>query len=139
MTRPSSEEEVGEGGGLCGLGRKGRGKEVTLDQPFKRIFMGFAFLIIAIALSRSTGQGWWFWMLLPAFSLMGTGLAQYIRFKESEKRASLVAPPMNTRAFPNRPRNPEELREPVASVTEGTTRHLGVEASTRHLDAAERK
>ena len=28
---------------------------------------------------------------------------------------------------------------PVPSVTEGTTRHLGVEAPTRHLDADERK
>src|SRR5678816_2072335 len=107
------------------IGKK-QEKPVTLDRAFKSIFMGIAFLIIAIALSRSTGQGWWFWMLLPAFSLMGTGLAQYIRFRESDKRASLVAPPMNTRAFPNRPRSPEELRAPVASVTEGTTRHLGV-------------
>jgi hypothetical protein len=114
-------------------------RELSLENSFKNFFLGVAFLIIAIALSRSTGQGWWFWMLLPAFSLMGTGLAQYIRFRESDKRASLVAPPMNTRAFPNRPRSPEELRAPVASVTEGTTRHLGVEASTRHLDAAERK
>jgi len=29
---------------------------------------------------------------------------------------------------------PGELKAPVASVTEGTTRHLGVEAPTRHLD-----
>ena len=101
--------------------------------------MGIAFLIIAIVLSRTIGQGWWFWMLLPAFSLMGTGLAQYIRVKESAKRASLISPPMNSSAFPDRPRHPEELRAPVASVTEGTTRHLGVEAPTRHLDATERK
>src|SRR5215216_3907853 len=137
MTQPSSETEV-DLGGFCSPGRKRRGRELTLDQSFKNIFMGFAFLLIAIVLSRTIGQGWWFWMLLPAFSLMGTGLAQYIRVKESAKRASL-APPMNTRAFQPQPRNPEELRAPVASVTEGTTRHLGVEASTRHLDAAERK
>ena len=91
-------------------------------------------LIIAIVLSRTIGQAWWFWMLLPAFSLMGTGLAQYIRVREHEKRASLIAPPMQSRAFQPQPRNPEELRAPVASVTEGTTRHLGVEAPTRHLD-----
>jgi hypothetical protein len=132
MTQPSPEKEVDEGGGFCSPGR-GRGKGLTLEQAFKKIFVGFAFLLIAIVLSRS-GQGWWFWMLLPAFSLMGTGLAQYIRVKESAKRDSLIAPPMNNRAFQPQPRTPEELRPPVASVTEGTTRHLGVEAPTRHLD-----
>src|SRR5215216_472199 len=70
-----------------------RRKEVTLDHAFKNIFMGIAFLIVAIALSRTIGQSWWFWMLLPAFSMMVTGLAQYIRVREKEKRSSLVAPP----------------------------------------------
>ena len=117
-----------------GRGRRGRhSKEVTLDQSFKNIFMGIAFLIVAVALSRTIGQTWWFWMLLPAFSMMGTGMAQYIRVKEREKRALLGAPPI-ARAVHPPPRNPEELRAPAASVTEGTTRHLGVEAPTRHLD-----
>ena len=133
MTQPPAEQEVEESGGFCGTKRR-RGKEVTLDQAFKNVFSGVAFLLIAIALSRSIGHGWWFWMLIPAFSLMGTGLAQYIRVRESAKRAPLISPPMNSRAFADRPRSPEELRAPVASVTEGTTRHLGVEAPTRHLD-----
>ena len=129
------------------VSRHGRreGKELTLDQAFKNMFMGIAFLLIAIVLSRSgMGQGWWFWMLLPAFSMMGTGIAQCIRLKEREKRASLQAPPVG-RAFPDRfqaqmPARPtDELMAPVPSVTEGTTRHLGVEAPTRHLDADERK
>src|SRR4029079_10424601 len=110
-----------------------RGKELSLDHSFKNIFMGVAFLIVAIALSRSIGAGWWFWMLLPAFSMMGTGLAQYIRVREREKRAALMRPPV-AHAFQEQPRPPGELRAPVASVTEGTTRHLGVEAPTRHLD-----
>ena len=124
--------------------RQRRG-ELTLDQAFKNMFMGIAFLLIAIALSR-TGMGgaWWFWLLLPAFSLMGTGIAQCIRVREREKRESLHAPPVS-RAFPDRfqaqmPARPtDELMAPVPSVTEGTTRHLGVEAPTRHLDADERK
>ena len=119
--------------------RDREGKEVTLDQAFKNAFMGIAFLLIAIVLSRSAiGQAWWFWMLLPAFSMMGTGIAQYIRVKEKEKRTSLQAPPVG-RAFPERARNPNELMPPAPSVTEGTTRHLGVEAPTRHLDPSEPK
>jgi hypothetical protein len=112
-------------------GRKGRRRELTLDHSFKNIFMGIAFLIVAIALSRTAmGQTWWFWMLLPAFSMMGTGIAQYIRVREKEKRAALIARPV----APAFPRNREEPMLPAPSVTEGTTRHLGVEAPTRHLD-----
>lgn len=136
MTAPPAEQEVDEGGGFCGTKRR-RGRELTLDQAFKNAFIGVAFLIIAFALSRSIGQGWWFWMLIPAFSLMGTGLAQYIRVRDNQKRA-LAAPPMQ-RTFAEPARGREELRAPVASVTEGTTRHLGVEAPTRHLDASERR
>lgn len=126
-------EEIVEGG----CGRKQR-KEVILDQAFKNIFLGIAFLLVAIALSRTIGQTWWFWMLLPAFSMMGAGIAQYIRIREREKRASLVAPPV-ARTFPDRPRNGDEFKAqvPVPSVTEGTTRHLGVEAPTRHFDPNE--
>jgi zinc ribbon protein len=112
--------------------RTRRGRELTLEQPFKNFFLGIAFVVIAIVLSRTIGQGWWFWMLIPAFSLMATGLAQFIRLQEHAKRASLALPPVG-RSFIETPRN-EELRGPVASVTEGTTRHLGVEAPTRHLD-----
>jgi hypothetical protein len=129
------EEEVDQ----RGRRRRRDGKEATLDQAFKNAFMGIAFLLIAIVLSRlAMGQTWWFWMLLPAFSMMGTGIAQYIRVKEKEKRTSLYAPPVG-QALPQRPRNPDELMPPAPSVTEGTTRHLGVEAPTRHLDPSEPK
>lgn len=132
LVQPAEEENVEEG-----RGRKHR-KELTLDQAFKNIFMGIAFLFVAFALSRSIGQTWWFWMLLPAFSMMGTGIAQYIRVREREKRSELVERPV-ARAFHAPPRNPDELRAPAPSVTEGTTRHLGVEAPTRHFDPNEPK
>src|SRR5258705_7453509 len=123
----------------CGVKR---GRKVTLDQAVHKIFMGIAFLLVAIALSRSIGGGWWFWMLLPAFSLMGKGVAQFIRVKEREKQQALGARP--AQVFPNRPkvtpvlpaRKTDGLMPPVASVTEGTTRHLGVEAQTRHLESS---
>ena|ERR1043165_149406 len=132
VVQPQSAE-IDEAGGRRGKRRKR--EEASLDRSFKNIFMGAAFLIVAIALSRSiVGQTWWFWMLLPAFSMMGTGIAQYIRVREQERRAQLVAPPVGQTFPAPPPRPPGELRAPVASVTEGTTRHLGVEAPTRHLD-----
>ena len=121
-----------------------RGKPLTLESAFKSMFMGVAFLIISIALSRSIGATWWFWMLIPAFSLMAKGIAQYVRLKERDKREALMPPRMPViqsapAAPPVLPRRTDELRPPVPSVTEGTTRHLGVEAPTRHLETQERK
>ena len=116
----------------AGYGRKGR-RELTLEQPVQNFFLGIAFVIISIVLSRTIGQVWWFWMLIPAFSLMAKGVAQYIRLKDYERRVSLAPPPV-TRAFVEPPAQPQGLKSPVSSVTEGTTRHLGVEAPTRHLD-----
>jgi zinc ribbon protein len=126
-----------------GRRRERRNREPTLDAAFKHIFMGIAFLIISIALSRSMGQGWWFWLLIPAFSLMGQGIAQFIRVRERDRQAQIGGPQAPQVGPPNQPatfaRRTDELRPPVASVTEGTTRHLGVEAPTRHLDTVDRK
>jgi hypothetical protein len=124
-------------------GRLGRRRELTLETSFKNIFLGIAFLIIAIALSRTIGAGWWFWMLIPAFLMLGNGIGQYIRVKNRDER--MLAAPQRVGAVmprhdqPAFPRASDELRSPVASVTEGTTRHLGVEAPTRHLEPQERK
>jgi hypothetical protein len=138
-TQAPAEQEVDEGGALCTPKRRRLRKQLTLDQALKNVFLGIAFLLITLALAFSrVGQGWWFWMLLPAFSLMGTGVAQYIRIRESQKRAQLAPPPVQ-RTFAGPARNYDELRAPVPSVTEGTTRHLGVESPTRHLDATERR
>jgi hypothetical protein len=133
---PEKQQEEAEGG-ACLTGKPK--KQVGLDQAFKNIFTGIAFLLVAMALAFSIGRGWWFWMLIPAFSMFGTGFAQYIRWREQEKRRGLAPPPMS-HAFSEPARRPEfskrntgELMAPVASVTEGTTRHLGAEAPTRHI------
>ena len=122
---------------------RGKRKELTLDTAFKNMFIGVAFLIIAIALSRTIGAGWWFWMLIPAFSLLGTGIAQCIRVRERDQRRAFAAPQMQQvlprYEPPVLPRRADDLMPPVASVTEGTTRHLGVEAPTRQLETQERK
>ena len=126
------------------FGRRGRrrGKEARMDNAFRSAFMGIAFLLVSIALSFSPmGRGWWFWMLIPAFSMMGSGVAQYIRAKEQQQRAlgpgnfnQPVNPAPPREVFPAR--NTGELMAPPPSVTEGTTRHLGAEAPTKHLDAS---
>ncbi|MFN2512173.1 MAG: zinc ribbon domain-containing protein [Pyrinomonadaceae bacterium] len=139
---PSAEEEALSRSDQRTLKRHGR---ASLDNAFRNAFMGVAFLLISMALAFSPmGRAWWFWMLIPAFSLMGTGVAQYIRIKEEQKRAMMgerVQPfqpamqsPPRVNSFPRR--NTGELVPTPPSVTEGTTRHLGTEAPTRHLEAS---
>ena len=102
-----------------------RRRELTLENAFKKMFVGIAFLIIAVGLARSVGAGWWFWMLVPAFSLMGTGVAQFIRLRERQNRFTQSLPPSPAR-------HTEQLTPPpVPSVTEGTTRHLNSKTSDR--------
>ena len=120
LARAADEKSLTDESACAMPGRRRR--ELTLDVAFKNVFIGIAFLLISIALSRSIGAGWWFWMLIPAFGLMGTGVAQYIRVREHQNRPTPVLP---------RPpaRSTEQLMSPPASVTEGTTRHLSSKPS----------
>lgn len=138
LPQARQDEDIDEG--RRSRKRHGR-REPSLDSAFKNVFIGIAFLLVSVALAFSRmGYGWWFWMLIPAFSMMGTGVAQYIRLKEREKQSFLpgnighasMQPPQRVDAFPTR--STGELVAPPPSVTEGTTRHLGAEAPTRHLD-----
>ena len=137
---PQAREDEGIEIGRRALRKMGR-REPSLDSAFKNVFMGIAFLFVSVALAYSRmGYGWWFWMLIPAFSMMGTGVAQYIRLREYKKQAYLpnamsqpaMTPPHRVDTFPAR--STGELVPTPPSVTEGTTRHLGAEAPTRHLD-----
>lgn len=121
---------------------KGCRKPATWESAFRSLFMGVAFLLIAIALGFSrVGGGWWFYMLIPAAVMMATGVAHYMRMKEQQTR-QFQPGMMGQRSFeqthqPSLPsRQTGELMAPPPSVTEGTTRHLGTEAATRHFGAS---
>ena len=136
---PVADDDSREGRRL----RRRSSRPPSIEHALKNVFTGVAFLFVSIALSFSAmGRFWWFWMLIPAFSCLGTGVAEYMRFREEQKRVmspifpsqpSMPAAPHVT-ALPAR--NTGELMPTPPSVTEGTTRHLGAEAPTRHLDAS---
>ena len=115
-----------------------------LEKAISSVFTGVGFIIVALSvfLFVPAGRVWWFWMLLPAFSMLGGGIAEYVRFKQSrgeeiklpgsESRPAFQPPPARVSALPQR--NTSELVPP--SVTEGTTRHLNLSTETprRHSD-----
>lgn len=119
--------------------RRGSSRPPSLDEGVRTLVMGFGFIAVAVALaiwgSPIGASVWWFWMLIPAFAMLGKGIAEIVRANQlkwqpqGQQQISYGAPPQNLPAS-----NTNELRPPVPSVTEGTTRHLGTEAATRQFD-----
>lgn len=131
-----------------GRGRRRRrdyDHQPTQAEGVRNVVMGFGFIAVALALAifgRPIGaQVWWFWMLIPAFGMLGKGISDIMRANQAR-----TLPPGNPQQTPYiSPQSDvpqtytNELRPPVASVTEGTTRHLGTEAATRHFDPVDRQ
>lgn len=115
-----------------------------LDKAIRSGFGGMAFLIIAIILGFSSSRryDWWYWLLIPAFTMIGGGIAEYVRFKHANRTREEKFPARPSKAVPAAarvsalpPLNTAEL-VPPPSVTENTTRHLDLtkEAPTRHIE-----
>ena len=120
-----------------------RGKPVSWERAIVKMFTGLAFIAVSCALAFSgTGRGWWFWMLIPAFTSLGAGVAQYVQLKKAEKgrveytpMGSTLPPAQNTALPPQQTEfmSPESRYKtgdlmPPPSVTEGTTRHLELDS-----------
>jgi len=123
-----------------GRSRRRRGsRQPSMDEGVRSVVMGFGFIAVAVSLAIWGGpvgaSVWWFWMLIPAFGMLGKGIAEIIRVNQLKSSSHMHqqipygAPAQNLPAP-----NTNELRPPVASVTEGTTRHLGTNAETRPFE-----
>src|SRR6266508_1290298 len=125
--------------------RRLRRRQPSIEEGIRQLAtgMGFLFVSLAVAEYAPAGRIWWFWMLIPAFTLLGKGIAEIIQVKNN--RTTLSATENQNQIAPVstmgnlQHRSTAELMPPVPSVTEGTTRHLGAEAATRHFDSLESK
>jgi len=104
------------------------------------MFSGLAFIAVAAALAvTGAGRGWWFWLLIPAFMSIGTGVAQYLRIRSADRGQSVYNPVISSSALGGSNRSalpPDKTNyvEPESrfktgdmvppSVTDNTTRHL---------------
>ena len=138
--------EIGDGRFCRKCGAPSGAASLAVQQPpvappnyekgFKKLFMGLAFLIIAI-FPIFTHGGFWWWMLFPAVPLLAAGIGEFMRSRTVHNRqparlASLTAEPTQMRSAPTptelpRSRDTAELVPPPPSVTEGTTRLLDKE------------
>jgi hypothetical protein len=126
-------------------------REPSLERGIVKLFIGLGFIAAALAVMfRLPGGFMWGWaFFIPAFTSIGKGIAQLVAVQNASAARSGLGPE-TSRTFAQRPlnsgatqtlaeppaRQTGELMTPPASVTEGTTRHLGAEAPTKHLDSA---
>jgi hypothetical protein len=144
---PSDDLNYGDGR------RKGRGRNSgppTLEKGIVNICMALGFLVTALAvIFRFPGGFAWGWtFFIPAFTMLGKGIAQIVGVRQNQAAgsprsiansqgfvpASLDQGSRPTLMEPSARRTGELVPTPP-SITEGTTRHLGAEAPTRHLDS----
>ena len=102
----------------------------NLAHGINATFMGLGFLCVAlsIALFFPGGRFWWFWLLIPAFTGLGRGVAEIVSAKTALNQMKGNQP--TTASMPPRrvtgelPPEPPSYQMPPPSVTEQTTRHL---------------
>jgi hypothetical protein len=124
-----------------------KGKPVSYERAIVKIFTGFAFIAVAAALAiTSNGRGWWFWMLIPAFTSLGAGIAQYVQLRRADRglpiyapgvtqpqvsgtQQSALPPTQTSYVAPDSRFKTGDLVPP--SVTDNTTRHLEMESEDK--------
>lgn len=120
-------------------------KEVSFESGITKLLTGVAFLIIAAILGITGvagGRVWWFWMLIPAFTLIGTGVARFVQLRaqnrEKELRASETGAQLNSaQSVYSLPQQQTDFISPESryktgdlvppSVTDSTTKLLKVD------------
>ncbi|MFY9611810.1 MAG: zinc-ribbon domain-containing protein [Blastocatellia bacterium] len=123
-------------------GRKNRhdfehGGPANLGNGITKVFMGLGFVLVSAGafFFAPAGKLWWFWLLIPAFALLGKGVAEIVTALQAQKlnpaaNYPAMPPAVNAATLPPQP-GFETL--PPPSVTEGTTRHM-TPVPERHRD-----
>jgi zinc-ribbon domain len=126
-----------------------RKRGVSWEMAVTKIFTGLAFLLVALILGftgRFGAGNWWFWLLIPAFGALSSGVTQVFQLKKLEKleagfsmpntQNTISSAPQNNNALP--PAQTDYMIPPKQSiydtddlviqpsVTENTTRHLEI-------------
>jgi hypothetical protein len=116
-------------------------RQPSVEYATRSLISGVVFSVMAVMVFKfSAGSArWWFWLLVPAIMLFGRGFSEFTRINRRKNESAKLAGPMVNAVRPTELRNPQtgELMPPVASVTEGTTRHLGTDAQTRPFEFSE--
>jgi len=123
--------------------------EPSLERGILNVFIGLGFIVAALAIMFKFPAGiFWGWsFFIPGFSNLGKGVAAIVAARRTTSRNLQLPTGASHAYFPDSRSGSTpamrvesgvaqtgQLMNPVPSVTEGTTRHLGAEAPTRHFD-----
>jgi len=109
-------------------------KPRTLTEGVTTVFTGLAFVVAAFAtlFYAPAGRLWWYWLFIPAFSCLGSGVAMIVEFRLGLRQAAapqvLVPPARNTSELAAG--EPYRIDAPP-SVVEATTRQLDKNSERR--------
>ena len=99
----------------------------SLEHGITKMFMGAGFVLAAAGsfFFAPAGHLWWFWLLIPAFAMLGRGVAEIV----ASMRVPPGLPPISQPIIPTGVRTGElpprnDAVFPPPSVTEDTTRQL---------------
>ena len=102
-----------------------RRRRPNLARGITRVSLGFALLLVIAGIFFTKGTiGAEIWLFIPAFALIGKGVADIVNalsLERAARQSSLTPPVQNTGEL--QPSEQYNTLEP-GSVTEGTTRHL---------------
>jgi hypothetical protein len=124
-----------------GKGRRAKKREEddppNLTYALVKTFVGIAFVLVALSVKnvyQIAGQLWWFWMFIPAAGSLGSGVAEFVRLYQSQRKQTGQLSPGNAYVPPvisSTPRATELPPQRVgadiyrpSSVTENTTKLL---------------
>ena len=65
-----------------------KGRPISYESAIAKLFTGLAFVVIACVLGytgAAGGRAWWFWMLIPGFGSLGSGIAQWLMIRNAAK------------------------------------------------------
>lgn len=130
-------------------------KTPSWEGAITKMATGLAFLAIAIVLAVTNiagGRVWWFWMLIPSFTMIGSAIAQFVQIKKNESagipsgqaarsipaaQAAQPLPPQSV-SFTG-PEGRYKTGDLVPnSVTDSTTRHLEAKSEDRTMNLPRR-
>lgn len=99
-------EEMFDSWGSCGVGG-GKRSEPSVDRAIINLFLGVGFICVAFALAlfgqAVQGHRWWFWMMIPAFALLGGGVAEIVRLRYRQRPLPPRSPRTKARRLPASP------------------------------------
>ena len=114
-----------------------RNEPPNLTYAIVKTFVGIAFVLVALSVKnvyQIAGQLWWFWMFIPAAGSLGSGVAEFVRLYQSQRKQTGQLSPGNAYVPPvisSTPRATELPPQRVgadiyrpSSVTENTTKLL---------------